>query len=88
MSVRIPVIAFQRAAKFQFLDFTHINEDFEIPINGAETDPGHASAYHLINFIRTGMFLLLQQFFKYDLALPGHSDILGLQQIVTSGALD
>jgi len=88
MPVRIPVIAFQSTAKFQFLDFSHFDEDFKISINSAETDPGYAPAYHLINFICAGMFLLLLQLFKDDLALPGHSNVLGLEQIVTPGALN
>jgi hypothetical protein len=34
------------------------------------------------------MGFLLLQLFKNDLALPGHSNVLGLQQIVTSGAIN
>jgi len=68
----LAVKALQATARFEFLDFTALGQDFKVAIDGPEADARKIFADHLVDFVSAGMGVHLAQFLENDPALAGH----------------
>lgn len=67
-----PIESLLRSGEFQFFYQTLFTQDFEVAINGAQTDLRQPAPNLLINDARRRMGIILLQLFQNNLSLPRH----------------